>query len=194
MKGRDRHTPIIAMTAGARHEDRERCLAEGMDSYLAKPVSKDALLALVARSITHTARPAGNAASKPVLDPQIIDRLERLGDATGEDLMGQLTELFLSDADLRVAELRDALAAGDAGGASEAAHTLSGAAGNLGATDLAALCTTMALKTTALETTALEPTAMNGASAPLVQGEALLAAIEAELERVRSALASPALA
>jgi len=48
-EGTDRHTPIIAMTAGARREDRERCLAEGMDNYLAKPVSKDALLALVAR-------------------------------------------------------------------------------------------------------------------------------------------------
>jgi CheY-like chemotaxis protein len=35
------------MTAGARGEDRERCLAEGMDNYLAKPVKKDALLALV---------------------------------------------------------------------------------------------------------------------------------------------------
>ena len=50
-EGADRHTPIIAMTAGARREDRERCLAEGMDGYLAKPVSKDALLALVARSV-----------------------------------------------------------------------------------------------------------------------------------------------
>jgi PAS domain S-box-containing protein len=50
-EGVDRHTPIIAMTAGARREDRERCLAEGMDSYLAKPVSKEALLALVARSL-----------------------------------------------------------------------------------------------------------------------------------------------
>jgi CheY-like chemotaxis protein/nitrogen-specific signal transduction histidine kinase len=47
----DRHIPIIAMTAGARREDRERCLAEGMDSYLAKPVSKDALLALLSRSM-----------------------------------------------------------------------------------------------------------------------------------------------
>jgi CheY-like chemotaxis protein len=44
-------TPIIAMTAGARREDQERCLAEGMDSYLSKPVSKDALLALVDRSV-----------------------------------------------------------------------------------------------------------------------------------------------
>ena len=39
------------MTAGARREDQERCLAEGMDSYLSKPVSKDALLALVDRSV-----------------------------------------------------------------------------------------------------------------------------------------------
>jgi two-component system sensor histidine kinase/response regulator len=44
-------TPIIAMTAEARREDQERCLAEGMDSYLSKPVSKDALLALVDRSV-----------------------------------------------------------------------------------------------------------------------------------------------
>jgi CheY-like chemotaxis protein len=50
-EGSDRHTPIIAMTAGARREDRDRCLAAGMDRYLAKPVSKDALLAMVARSL-----------------------------------------------------------------------------------------------------------------------------------------------
>jgi PAS domain S-box-containing protein len=50
-EGFDRHTPIIAMTAGALRGERERCLAEGMDSYLAKPVSKEALLALVGRSV-----------------------------------------------------------------------------------------------------------------------------------------------
>jgi two-component system sensor histidine kinase/response regulator len=50
-EGTGRHTPIIAMTAGARQEDRERCFAEGMDSYLAKPVNKDALLALVGRYV-----------------------------------------------------------------------------------------------------------------------------------------------
>ena len=40
----DRHTPIIALTAGARVADRERCIAGGMDGYLAKPVSKIQLL------------------------------------------------------------------------------------------------------------------------------------------------------
>ncbi|MBA3401138.1 MAG: response regulator [Actinobacteria bacterium] len=47
-EGTDRHTPIIAMTAGARREDREYCLAQGMDGYLSKPVSKQALLDTVA--------------------------------------------------------------------------------------------------------------------------------------------------
>jgi PAS domain S-box-containing protein len=59
-EGSDRHTPIIAMTAGALREDRDRCLAEGMDGYLAKPVGKEALLALVARFVKE-----GSASSPP---------------------------------------------------------------------------------------------------------------------------------
>jgi len=50
-EGSGRHIPIIAMTAEARSEDQQRCLAAGMDSYLSKPVSKQNLLSMVARSI-----------------------------------------------------------------------------------------------------------------------------------------------
>lgn len=41
--------PIVAMTANDSPADRERCLAAGMDDYLAKPVSADALLQVLAR-------------------------------------------------------------------------------------------------------------------------------------------------
>lgn len=46
------HTPIIGLTAGARREDRDKCLASGMDDYLAKPVRREALVTLVTTWVT----------------------------------------------------------------------------------------------------------------------------------------------
>ena len=62
------------MTAGARAEDRERCLAAGMDSYLSKPVNKDALLAAVARAVNGASAAARERAPGPTERARIPGR------------------------------------------------------------------------------------------------------------------------
>jgi CheY-like chemotaxis protein len=47
--GGDRRTPIIAMTANASSEDRDRCLLSGMDDHVAKPVKQADLAGALAR-------------------------------------------------------------------------------------------------------------------------------------------------
>jgi two-component system sensor histidine kinase/response regulator len=46
-EGDSAHTPIIALTAGARDTDRDHCLEVGMDDYISKPLHKDPLLAML---------------------------------------------------------------------------------------------------------------------------------------------------
>ena len=52
-------TPIIAMTAHAMKGDRERCLAEGMDDYVSKPIAPAPLFDVIERAMVRWPRAAG---------------------------------------------------------------------------------------------------------------------------------------
>jgi two-component system sensor histidine kinase/response regulator len=175
-EGERRRTPIIAITASTSLSDRQRGTAVGMDGYLVKPLSLDELVKVLDRPLPDRAdAPAVEGSTGAVLDPRVITRLQRLGTSAGEDLMGQLATLFLADADVRRAELHGGLAAHDVPAMNRAAHTLCGAAANLGATDLARCCADLAKHAAADDP---------GEAAVLVE------AIDTELERVRLALGS----
>jgi two-component system sensor histidine kinase/response regulator len=147
LKSSGRLTPIIAMTAGARREDRERCLAEGMDAYLAKPVSKDTLLALVARSVKASVGmtdpvPHDDYASidDVTIDPGVFDELRLLGEATDEDFLAQLVDQFVHSTEPLLAELRVAMETGDAPAVGRIAHSIRGSGDQLGGRRLALSC------------------------------------------------------
>ncbi|MBI4863206.1 MAG: CHASE domain-containing protein [Candidatus Riflebacteria bacterium] len=68
----DLRVPIVAMTAHAMSGDRERCLAAGMDDYLAKPVQQASLAATIEKWIgrARRERPPGEAAPGTVNDSE----------------------------------------------------------------------------------------------------------------------------
>ncbi|HSH23301.1 MAG TPA: response regulator [Acidimicrobiales bacterium] len=144
-EGNNRHTPVIAMTAGAVEGDRERCLAAGMDDYIAKPFTPERLDSALAHWVGEVvAMPEGAARDAAaevggVLDTERLEVLRRMGPADGS-LLGKVVHAFATDAPAQLSALRRALADRDATAIHRAAHRLRGAAGNVGATAVVELC------------------------------------------------------
>ena len=113
------------------------------------------------------------AAVDEVLNQTVVANLRKLEAASGKAILPQLLASFSAVTPRRLAALREAIAAGDAQGVNQEAHTLKGSSANLGARQMARLCGDLE---------------MLGQTSDLSQAASLLARIEVEFARVRMAL------
>ena len=140
--------PIIAMTANAMAGDREKCLEAGMNDHLTKPIDPDKLFEALQHWIP--ARTAANPAAAPALTAQKspadstpleipgIDTQSALKRTGGnQERYVSLLRRFTDSQVGAVGEIRAALKAQDFATAQRTAHSLKGAAANLGANALA---------------------------------------------------------
>ncbi len=76
----------------------------------------------------------------PALDPAVLESLRQLTPPGEPDVLAEVLQLFVADVPARIERLRAAWQAGDAVAVQRAAHSLKGSAGNIGATQLLAVC------------------------------------------------------
>jgi CheY-like chemotaxis protein len=172
--------PIIAMTAHAMTEDKERCMQAGMNAHLAKPIDVMELHStllrfgkathLGAESIKRVRRAELKTTEIPGIDLQ--DALERLG--FNQKLFNRVLSEFLEEKKLFSSEVRTAIAAGSWGDAVLKAHGLKGIAGNLSARRLYGIAIDLE--------TSIEERNSQGA-------EKLLSELEAAFEEIRQGCA-----
>ncbi|RKH33664.1 response regulator [Corallococcus praedator] len=109
------HLPVVAVTARSRRQDRERCLAAGMDDFLTKPIIANDLWAVLERLDRRRAL-------RQLLDAPV------LLSACGEDapLLTKLCDALIARLPVDLASLDEAIRHGDAHRLRQCAHKLSG--------------------------------------------------------------------
>ncbi|MCB0029948.1 MAG: response regulator, partial [Anaerolineales bacterium] len=180
----ERQPYIVAMTANALKGDRERCLTAGMNAYISKPVRLPELEQVLTNTPTleipelddDIGDSAGEFSMMPHNDTTSPINFAELEEMIGEDafdLLAELAEIFIEQAQDQISELRVAINEDDAGRVREWAHSLKGSSASIAATQLSTSCAS------------LEMDARNG---DLSQAHARLHQIESEYARVQNAL------
>jgi CheY-like chemotaxis protein len=152
-----RHVPIVALTANAMPEDRERCLAAGMNDFLTKPLQIEKLTpiviqhcsnaldrdpALTALQIDALLETPTTSASKNI-EPQVD--LHRLHNVVGDDtsFLAELVDAYLQTVSDTFSDLKAALERDDKDSIARSAHKLKGASSNMCITSVSDLASTL---------------------------------------------------
>ncbi|MRX11793.1 response regulator, partial [Pseudoduganella sp. FT25W] len=145
---RHAHLPVIAMTANAMVGDKEKCLAAGMNDFIAKPIDVAQLFATLTRWVTPRPEATAQDAASGQLAPlppsalpaaapglELAAALQRLGGNAG--LLQRLLTRFAETQGDAMARIAAAIDSNDLSAATREAHTLKGLASNIGAVTLA---------------------------------------------------------
>ncbi|MDQ6785330.1 MAG: response regulator [Acidobacteriota bacterium] len=150
LRGDSQRTTIIAMTAHALEGEREKCLAAGMDDYISKPVKVETLKQTLNRWLVPVAAAqeaaqteaanvsAGNKNYQSV-DLSVLDGFRDLQQPNEPDLITELIDLFLEDAERRITTLKESITNQETAEINEQAHGIKGSSSNIGAKHLAKL-------------------------------------------------------
>lgn len=146
-----RQTPIIAATAHAFQEDRDKCIAAGMNDFLSKPYTGKDIEPILHRWLGDDAREdakmqtslaseagASEATPQDTLDSATIEQLRSL-DAPGEDrILRKVAQVFVDTTPPQLQRLRNDTADADYAAISLIAHSLKTSAANVAALPLSA--------------------------------------------------------
>jgi diguanylate cyclase (GGDEF)-like protein len=134
-------TPILAMTANNSDEEKQRCLAAGMDDFIAKPLSIDILVEKLKKIYPSSSDPFLNKAMQKMsassefgkFDPS---HLKVLKESVGE-VFTSVIEAFVEDSPIYLESLKASIDRGDTQQVFELAHTIKGSSSNFGGTEVA---------------------------------------------------------